>query len=74
MAAVLHLLKGGDHVLPLGVIESDLRAGHEVTVALLTGADPPALPAGVRIHHVTRDLSWAQLLDLVFAADTVFTW
>jgi len=74
MAAVLHLLKGGDPALPLSVIESDLRAGHEVTVALLPGADPPALPPGVRIHHVTRDLSWPQLLELVFVADSVISW
>lgn len=74
MAAVLHLLKAGDHTLPLAVIERDVQAGHDVTVAFLPGAEPPALPAGVRTRHVTRDLSWAQLLELIFAADTVISW
>lgn len=74
MASVLHLLKAGDHTLPLAVIERDLQAGHEVAVALLPGAEPPALPPGVRLHRVTQDLSWDQLLDLVFASDTVITW
>jgi len=74
MASVLHLLKAGHDALPLAVIERDLQAGHAVAVALLPGAESPALPAGVRLHRVTRDLSWDQLLDLVFAADTVITW
>ena len=74
MAAVLHLLKGGDHALPRAVIARDVQAGHDVTVALLPGAEPQALPAAVQIRHVTRDLSWAQLLDLIFAADTVISW
>ena len=74
MAAVLHLLKAGDHALPLAVIERDVQAGHDVTVALLPGAAPPSLPGSVRTRLVTHDLSWAQLLDLIFAADSVISW
>jgi hypothetical protein len=74
MASVLHLLKPGDPTLALAVIERDLQAGHTVAVALLPGAQAPALPPGARVHRVTEDVSWAQLLDLVFASDTVITW
>jgi len=75
MAAVLHLLKGADVSLPLTVIAQEVRAGDDVTVALLPGAlTPAALPAGVLVRRVGADLSCGQLLDLVFAADRVVTW
>jgi hypothetical protein len=75
MAAVLHLLKGADVKLPLAVIVQEVRAGDDVTVALLPGAPTPAaLPAGVHVRRVRDDLSYAELLDLVFGADRVVTW
>ena len=74
MAAVLHLLKGTDVKFPLAVIEQEVRAGDDVTVALLPGGIAPALPPGVTIHHVGSDLSYSQLLDLIFESDQVVTW
>jgi hypothetical protein len=75
MAVVLHLLKGPDVRLPLTVIAQEVRAGDDVTVALLPSTPTPAaLPAGVHVRRVRDDLSYAQLLDLVFAADRVVTW
>ncbi len=74
MAAVLHLLKGTDVKLPLAVIEQEVRAGDDVTVALLPGGIAPALPPGVTIHHLGSDLSYSQLLDLIFESDQVVTW
>jgi len=74
MAAVLHLLKGTDVKLPLAVIEQEVRAGDDVTVALLPGGIAPALPPGVAIQHVGSELSYSQLLDLIFESDRVVTW
>jgi len=74
MAAVLHLLKGGDTTLALATIEAQRAAGDRVTVAVLHGAPPPALPPGVAVHHVPADLSYDALLELIFASDQVTTW
>jgi hypothetical protein len=74
MARVLHLLKGGDPGLARIVIERQLRAGDAVTVGLLPGAEAMALPPGVTLRRVSRDLSYADLVDLVFASDQVITW
>ena len=74
MAAALHLLKGADAALAADVIARQLAAGDRVTVVLLAGAVPPALPAGVTLRRAGADLSWDQLLDLVFEADHVVTW
>jgi hypothetical protein len=75
MAAVLHLLKGGDAGLSRTVVEQQLRAGDTVTVGLLAGAAPPPdFPPGVRLRRIPEDLSYAELLDLIFAADHVVTW
>lgn len=74
MAAVLHLLKGGDPALPFALIEQQVRAGDDVTVAVLPGASAPDVPTGVRIRRVSTDLSYGELVELVFAADHVVTW
>src|SRR5207247_11445321 len=67
-AAVLHLLKGTDVKLPLAVIEQEVRAGDDVTVALLPGGIAPALPPGVTIHHLGSDLSYSLLLALIIVS------
>jgi hypothetical protein len=74
MARILHLLKGADATLARTVIEQHIGAGDRVTVALLPGASAPALPSGVTIRRVSRDLSYSALLDLIFEADHVLTW
>lgn len=73
MAAILHLLKGSGTALPRTVIEQQLGAGDRVTVALLAvgAAD---LPAGVALRPVPGELSYAQLLDLIFESDQVIAW
>ncbi len=73
MAAVLHLLKSGDSDLARAAMAAQLAAGDRVTVALLEGATAD-LPAGVATHHVPRDLSYDQLLDLIFEHDQVTAW
>jgi hypothetical protein len=40
----------------------------------VTGHGPPALPPGVTAHRVPADLSYDQLLDLVFSVDQVISW
>lgn len=74
MAAVLHLLKGGDPALALAAIGQHVRAGDTVTVALLNGAPAPPLPPGVGLHRVPEDLGWDALLDRIFESDQVITW
>ena len=74
MAAVLHLLKNADTALARGVIDKHVIAGDRVTVALLRGGAAPELPVGVSVRRLDLDLSYAQLLDLIFEADQVITW
>jgi hypothetical protein len=74
MAAALHLLKGGDASLALAVVAHQLEAGDRVTIALLPGASAPVLPPGVAVRRLPDDLSYDELLELVFAADHVVTW
>ena len=74
MATVLHLLRGTDAPLARTVIAQHIDAGDRVTVALLPGAPAPALPPGVTIRRLSRDLSYSALLDLIFEADHVLTW
>jgi hypothetical protein len=74
MARVLHLLKGDDVAPALTVVDQQRAAGDEVTVAVLPGTPPPAVPAGVRLHRVPTELSWEGLLERIFEADQVVTW
>ena len=74
MARVLHLLHPRNVALPSEVIRQSVEAGDEVTLALLDGAAPGPLPDGVRTRRVPDDLSWAELLEKIFAADHVITW
>jgi hypothetical protein len=74
MAAVLHLIKGADATLARAAIEQSMAAGDRVTVALLPGGAAPDLPPGVTVRGVSSDLSYADLLELIFASDQVITW
>jgi hypothetical protein len=74
MARVLHVFKG-DHDAEAGtVIARAVAAGDQVEVALVGGVEPPALPAGVTVHRVPEQLSYAQLAELIFTADSIVTW
>ena len=74
MAAVLHLLKGADASLARAVLDRQLREGDRVTVVLLSGSAEPELPAGVQMRRLNGDLTYGQLLDLIFEVDQVVTW
>jgi hypothetical protein len=74
MAAVLHLLKGSDTALAHAVLDRNLRDGDRVTVVVLPGGVATDLPAGLAVHRLEGDLSYAQLLELIFEADQVITW
>jgi len=74
MAAVLHLLKSPDSALARAVLDRSLRAGDRVTVVVLPGGAAAGLPAGLAIRRLDGDLSYGQLLELIFEADQVVTW
>ena len=74
MTAVLHLLKSGEATLAARVIDQHVRAGDQVTVVVLPGGVASGLPAAVSLHRLYVDLTYSQLLDLIFSADRVVTW
>jgi hypothetical protein len=74
MAAVLHLVKSSDTTLARAVLDRSLRAGDRITVVLLPGGAASGLPPSVSIRSLDGDLSYAQLLELIFEADQVVTW
>ena len=73
MARVLHLLKGPDAALALEVVAQQQAAGDAITLVLLPGAAVTA-PPGVTARRVPEDLSWEQLLEVIFEAYLVVTW
>jgi hypothetical protein len=72
MARVLHLLKAPSEIA-LAAIGAGVAGGDSVTVALLPGASA-ALPEGVTVRRVPDDVSWEQLFDLIFEAESVVAW
>jgi hypothetical protein len=74
MAAVLHLIKGTDTTLARAVLDRQVRDGDRVTVVVLPGGAASELPSGVPIRRLDGDLSYSQLLELIFEADQVVTW
>ena len=73
MTRVLHLLKGPSEIA-LAAINAGVTGGDAVTVALLPGAEAPAVPAGVTVRRVPDDASWEELFDLIFEAESVVAW
>ena len=75
MRKALHLLTGGDCPLALPAIERQLRdPDTAVTIVLLHEAPVPALPDGVAVRRIDQDLTYGELLDLIFESDQVITW
>jgi hypothetical protein len=73
MAKVLHLLKGAGLDLAIDAINGQAAAGDLVTVAILEGAAPP-LPASVTVRRLGADLTYPDLIDLIFEAEQVVPW
>jgi hypothetical protein len=73
MGKVLHLLKGADPGLAIDAIDAQAAAGDEVTVAILEGP-APRLPATVIMRHLGADLTYPELIDLIFEAEQVIAW
>ena len=74
MAAVVHLLTRGEPALASTVIDQHVRGGDQVTVVVLPGGAVPDLPTAVPLRRLDVDLSYSELLDLIFSADRVVTW
>lgn len=74
MGRALHLLKGDDGALALPVIARQLRERDAVIVVLLHEAPDPGLPEGVTVRRLPEELTYGQLLDLIFECDPVITW
>lgn len=75
MAAVLHVFTRGDAALARLLIERQrAESDTTVTAVLLPGATAPPLPDGVRVTRVPDELSYAELLGLIFASDQVIAW
>lgn len=74
MPLVLHLVKSAPDALALETIRRQLQAGDQVTVALLDAAGTGALPPGVTARRVPAELTWDELLELIFASDRVIAW
>ena len=74
MASVLHLVKSADTTLTRTVLDRQVRDGDRVTVVVLPGGVAADLPTGVPIRRLDGDLSYAQLLELIFEAEQVVTW
>jgi hypothetical protein len=74
MAQVLHLWKSGaDPRLAADMMAVQLGAGDTVTVAVLDGP-PPAVPPDAAVRRLGGDLTYAELVDLIFAAEHVVPW
>lgn len=74
MATVLHLLKSPATTLARTVIDQHVRAGDRVSVVVLPGGVAADLPAAVQVRRLDADLSYSELLDLIFESDHVITW
>jgi len=80
MPRFLHLLKTPVSATALSVIERQCREPDtRVTVVLLHGAGLPPFPEGLTVRRLAEegsegDLTYSQLLDLIFAADSVLSW
>ena len=74
MATVLHLVKAPLTAVGVESIRQQTEAGDRVTVIRLEGAPAPEVPGGVDVRRAPEDVSYTDLLDLVFEADRVIAW
>jgi len=74
MATVLHLLKSPATTLARTVIDQHVRAGDRVAVVVLPGGVVSDLPPDVQVRRLGGDMSYTELLDLIFESDHVITW
>lgn len=80
MPRVLHLVKPPISPYALAVIQrQSSEPDTTLTVVLMHGAEPPALPSGVSVQRLGDEstpgtLTDSDLLDLIFAADQVISW
>ena len=75
MRRTLHLLTGAGRPLASAVIERQRRdPASTVTAVLLHQASAPDLPPGLDLRRIDQDLTYADLLDLIFESDQVITW
>jgi len=74
MATVLPLHKSPATTLARTVIDQHVRAGDRVAVVVLPGGVASDLPLDVQVRHLGTDLSYTELLDLIFESDHVITW
>ncbi|MFQ5827753.1 MAG: hypothetical protein ACE5JD_01160 [Candidatus Methylomirabilia bacterium] len=80
MPHVLHLLKGQVTDTALSAIGQQCRESETaVTLILLHGVPAPALPDTVIVRRLLEeghqgDLTYSELLDLIFSADSVISW
>ena len=74
MATVLHLLKSPATTLARTVIDQHVHAGDRVSVVVLPGGVASDLPPAVQVRRLDADLSYTELLDLIFESDHVITW
>lgn len=80
MPHVLHLLKENAADPALSVIRQQCREpATAVTLVLLHGVPTPAVPNSVTVRRLAEeqyegDLTYSDLLDLIFTADSVISW
>jgi hypothetical protein len=55
------------------MIAAQLAGGDTITVVVLDGA-PPSTPATVSVRRLGADLTYRELVDLVFDAEHVVPW
>jgi hypothetical protein len=74
MAQVLHLWKSGaDALLVSDMIAGQRQAGDRITVAVLDGT-APALPSDITVRRLGDDLTYGELVELIFASEHVVPW
>ena len=77
----LHLLKNPPNSIAIDVLLSELRTDSPVAVLLSPSGELPQLP-GVTLYHLSESsqmenshrITYARLLELIFAADKVVAW
>lgn len=75
MPHVLHLLKAPVQEHALAAIQRQIREPNTtLTVVLREGTESPPLPSGVQVRRLADTLTYAELLELIFAADQVISW